>query len=114
MYILDTGLNDNDYVVYALKNIYGLGKSQSLNICKKLGVLNNLKINELTEDQIVQLLNLVETSDLTITNDLKKLQTLYYQMEINIKSYKGLRRLKGLPVRGQRTHTNAKTSKRIK
>lgn len=114
MYILDTEINDNNYIVFALQNVKGIGKFEAHNICKKLGFSNNLKTKELSEEQIFQLLKLIDNSNLILNNDLKKLKTFYLKKSITIKSYKGLRKLKGLPVRGQRTHTNAKTAKFIK
>jgi small subunit ribosomal protein S13 len=74
----------------------------------------NLKINELSDDQIAKLLKLIELSDITITSDLKKLKQIIAKNLVAIKSYRGLRRINGFPVRGQRTHTNAKTAKRNK
>ena len=61
-----------------------------------------------------RLIKLIENSDLIVSNDLKKLQSLFLKKLINIKAYKGIRRISGLPVRGQRTHTNAKTSRRFR
>jgi ribosomal protein S13 len=86
MYILDTEINNNDSVFFGLQKIYGIGKFESSNICNKLGFSFNYKINELSEKQMVQLIKLIEM----------------------------LRKLKGLPVRGQRTHTNAKTARFVK
>ena len=60
LYIFETKLSESDSVFYALKNIYGLGKSQSFYFCKKLGFLTNLKIKDLSEDQITKLLKLIE------------------------------------------------------
>ena len=63
---------------------------------------------------IIKLTKSIEKSKLILTNELKKFQSLSLRTLIDIKSYKGLRRLKGLPVRGQRTHTNGKTPKKMK
>ena len=65
-------------------------------------------------DQINKLIKSIERSDLVITSELKKLQSLFLKNLVNIKSYRGLRKIQGLPVRGQRTHTNAKTAKKTK
>jgi small subunit ribosomal protein S13 len=114
MYILDTEINDNDSIFFGLQKIYGIGKFESSNICNKLGFSFNFKINELSEKQTVQLFKLIETSKLVLNNDLKKSKILQFKKLLNIKSYRGLRKLKGLPVRGQRTHTNAKTARFVK
>ena len=114
IYILETKLYDNKSIFFALKNIYGIGDSKSFDICKKLGFAKNLKVKDLTEDQIKKLLKLVDNSNLLITSDLKKFKNLILKNLVSIKSYRGLRRIKGLPVRGQRTHTNSKTARKIK
>jgi len=68
----------------------------------------------LTQEQIEELLQLVDSLNLTLNNELKKLRSLNLKTLISIKSYRGLRRVRGLPVRGQRTHTNAKSSRKGK
>ena len=114
VYLLETKLNDNKSIFSALISIYGIGKSNAFSICKKLGFSENLKVKNLSEDHIKKLLKLVENSNLLITSDLKKTKSLILKNLIFIKSYRGLRKIKGLPVRGQRTHTNGKTARRIK
>lgn len=114
LYIFETKLSESDSVFYALKNIIGIGKSQSFYFCKQLGFATNFKIKNLSEDQIIKLLKLIETSNLKITSDLKKFRIFITKRLVSIKSYRGLRKIRGLPIRGQRTHTNAKTAKRIR
>lgn len=113
IYILETKLSDNKPIFFALKNIYGVGSSKSLDICRKLGFSKNLKVKSLTEDQIKKLLKVVDTSDMLITSDLKKFKNLVLKNLVSTKSYRGLRRIKGLPVRGQRTHTNSRDRKSV-
>ena len=113
IYIFETEISNLKTVQFSLKQIYGLGKFQTLIICKKLGLSKNLKTSNLTNDQILKLIKIIENSNLKITSELKKLQIFNLKELVNIKCYKGLRRLKGLPVRGQRTHTNSKTSKKF-
>ena len=113
LYILETKLLDNSGIFFALKNVYGIGKTRSLDICKKLGFSKNFKVNNLSEFQIKTIVFLVENSNIVITSDLKKLKSLVIKTLVSIKSYRGLRKIKGLPVRGQRTHTNAKTSRKF-
>lgn len=112
IYLLETELLNNKSILYSLQKIYGIGKNNSFLICKKLGFSNNLKTSKLTSEQLSKLIKLIEKSNYVITSELKKVQSLCLKNLISIKSYRGLRRLKGLPVRGQRTHTNAKTAKR--
>lgn len=111
VYFLETKLVESNSVAYALKKIFGLGKYQSFNFCKKIGYSSNFKIRNLSEDQILKLLKLIELSDLKITSDLKKLKVFVSKRLVAIKSYRGLRKIRGLPIRGQRTHTNAKIAK---
>jgi small subunit ribosomal protein S13 len=114
VYLLETELPENKSVILALKNVYGIGKFQSIFICKQLGFCFSLKIKDLSDDQIIKLLKLIESSDLIITSDLKKLKQIVTKKLVAIKSYRGLRRIDGFPVRGQRTHTNAKIAKKNK
>jgi len=112
LYLLETNLPENKSVFFALTHVYGIGKNTAFQICKKLGFSINLKIKDLTEEQTVEIIQLIDSSNLTLNNELKKLKSLTLKNLINIKSYKGLRRVKGLPVRGQRTHTNAKSARK--
>src|SRR5687768_16355818 len=112
LYILETKLPESKSVKIALTSIYGIGKSTSIDICKKLGFSANLKISDLTEEQTLEILKIIEFLNLTTTNELKQLKSQNLKNLIEIKSYKGLRRSRGLPVRGQRTHTNAKSAKK--
>ena len=112
VYLFETQLPQNTSVSFALRRIYGINKTYSLLLCKKLGFTNNLKIKNLSKDQINDVLKLVEILNINTVSDLKKLKLLAAKNLISIKSYRGFRRNKGLPVRGQRTHTNAKTSRK--
>lgn len=113
IYIFETKLPDNEFLIFALKKIYGLGNKQSNKICKKLGFSLNLRVKNLTTDQILKLTKYVD-SNFNVASELKKKKLMGKKKLINIKSYRGLRKLTGLPVRGQRTHTNSNTSKKIK
>ena len=114
IYIFETEISNNKSLIFSLQKIYGLGKNNSNLICKKLGFSKNLKTSELSSSQISKLVKAVEKSELLITNKLRKSQVFSLRNLVNIKSYKGLRRLKSLPVRGQRTYTNSKTARRQK
>ena len=114
VYLLKTELKTNKQLLLALNKIYGIGNSQSFLVCKKAGISKNFNVHELSAEQINKLCNILKGSKNFFTSDLKKLHNLIFKKLVTIKTYKGLRRLKGLPVRGQRTHTNAKTAKSIR
>lgn len=114
LYLLETNLPENKSVFFALTHVYGIGKSTASHICKKLGFSMNLKIKDLTQEQISEIIQVIELSNLTLNNELKKLKSITLKNLISIKSYRGLRRVRGLPVRGQRTHTNAKSARKGK
>lgn len=112
VYLFESELPKNKLLSLALCNIYGLGRSYALSICKKLGFSKNLKVQYLSKDQITRLIKYIESLDIIIAGDLLKVRLLIAKKLVSIKSYRGLRRYQGLPVRGQRTHTNAKTSRK--
>lgn len=112
LYVLETKLPENKSVVFALTKVYGIGEKTAYSICKKLGFSINLKTKDLTQEQVEEIIQLVDSLNLTLNNELKKLRSLNLKTLISIKSYRGLRRVRGLPVRGQRTHTNAKSSRK--
>lgn len=112
IYLAESNLPEKKSVEFALKYVYGINKFNSSLICKKLGFSKNLKVKDLSKDQINKLLKLIELLNINVGSELRKLKQLNLKKLINIKSYRGLRRSQGLPVRGQRTHTNAKTSRK--
>ena len=112
VYLFESKLSETKSVYFELSHIYGIGRKKSFLICKKLGFALNLKIKNLSVSQINQISKLVESLGFIIANDLKRLNLLNKQRLVAIKSYRGLRRKKGFPIRGQRTHTNAKTAKK--
>ena len=112
VYLFESKLPETKSVYFGLMSIYGIGNSRSFLICKKVGLSLNLKIKDLSASQIHQISKVIESSGYILSNDLKRLILLNKQRLIFIKSYRGLRRKKGFPIRGQRTHTNAKTAKK--
>ena len=114
IYILETELPENKCIYFSLTTIFGIGKFQSLLICKKIGLSCNCKLSNLTSNQIVKLVKFIENSSLLINSNLRKYKITLINKLIQIKTYKGIRRLHGLPIRGQRTHTNAKTASKIR
>lgn len=112
VYLFESEISENKPIFVSLTQIYGIGHFTSVLICKKLGFSRNLKIKDLSKEQILKLIKTIELLKLNIASDLKKSNLLNSKNLISIKSYKGLRRNQGLPVRGQRTHTNARTAKK--
>ena len=112
VYIFESELSNNKLIFISLISIYGIGKYNSQLICKKIGFSNNLKIKDLSKEQINELIKIIDSLNLLLSNDLRKSRQLILKNFITMKSYKGLRRKQGLPVRGQRTHTNAKTARK--
>jgi small subunit ribosomal protein S13 len=114
IYIFESELSENKFVYIALTKIYGIGKEKSLLICKNLGFSQNIKIKDLSKEQVNKIFKISESLNLILGSDLKKNKLIISKNLISIKTYRGLRRYQGLPVRGQRTHTNGKSAKRKK
>ena len=112
IYLFEVELSENQTVYRALTKIFGLGKSRTSSICKKLGFSRNYKVKNLTLKQVSSLRNSLESCDFVFSSDLQKAKSLNLQRLISIRSYRGLRLRQGLPARGQRTHTNGRTAKK--
>lgn len=93
-----------------LTYIYGIGRTSALRILKEAGVDGTIRVKDLSEDMIVKLREIIER-DYRVEGDLRKEVSLNIKRLIDIGTYRGLRHRKGLPVRGQRTKTNARTRK---
>jgi len=111
VYILNTNLKDNKKVRSALCDIYGIGKSLSSQICDLLGFSDFYKIKNLTNFQIQQLSQII-TQNFIIGGDLRRDRRNNKNRLVFIGCYRGFRHNMGLPVRGQRTHGNARTAKK--
>ena len=96
--------------VIALTYVYGIGKSSSIRILEQAKVDENTRMKDLTEDEISRIRSVVE-KDYEVEGDLRRLVNMNVKRLMDIGSYRGLRHRKGLPVRGQRTHTNARSRK---
>lgn len=94
----------------SLTYIFGIGRTQSQRICEATGINRDTRVRDLTDDEVTQLRNYVG-ENLKVEGDLRRdiQQDIRRKMEIG--SYQGIRHRRGLPVRGQRTHTNARTRK---
>ena len=93
-----------------LTYIYGIGRASALHILKAAGVDGAIRVKDLSEDKIVKLREIIER-DYLVEGDLRKEVSLNIKRLIDTGTYRGLRHRKGLPVRGQRTKTNARTRK---
>ena len=113
IHLLETKLPNNKQLHLALTHIYGINKRKSLLICKKLGFSKNFKVFELSNDHIFNIVKLVDFLKININSNLLKIKRLDKQKLVDIKSYRGIRRIKGFPVRGQRTRSNSKTAKKL-
>ena len=113
VYLLNTNLSNKKKVSLALCDIYGLGKFQSKQICIQLGISENLRIKQLSGFQLEQLTQLI-TQDYNIGIDLRRSVQQNIQRLVKIASYRGFRHTEGLTVRGQRTHGNSRTVRKLK
>ena len=100
---------DQQHAVIALQAIYGIGSTRAKTICAEAGIPENVKIRELSEDQIEQLRE--QVAKFTVEGDLRREVTMSIKRLLDLGCYRGVRHRRGLPVRGQRTKTNARTRK---
>ncbi|MEV0252232.1 MULTISPECIES: 30S ribosomal protein S13 [unclassified Nocardia] len=95
----------------ALTYIFGIGRTRAKEILEGTGVSPDLRSKDLSDDQVTQLRDYIERSDLKVEGDLRREVQADIRRKIEIGCYQGLRHRRGLPVRGQRTKTNARTRK---
>lgn len=111
--ILGNNLSNKKKIYIALTCIYGIGIPRSKKILKELNIDPTIKVTDLTELNISSLRDIFEREEFKLEGDLKRLISLNIKRLIEINCFKGRRHLKGLPVRGQRTRTNNRTSRRL-
>jgi len=102
-------LPNNKRIEIALTHVYGVGRSRSNEILKKTGISPDTKVKDLTEDDIIKLRD--QINSFTVEGDLKREINLNIKRLMEISCYRGVRHRKGLPLRGQRTKTNARTKR---
>ena len=100
----------NKHVEIALTYIYGLGRASAKKICETTGIDPNKKINDLSNEELAELRRVIE-NDYKVEGRLRTEVALNIKRLMDIGCYRGLRHRRGLPVRGQRTRTNARTRK---
>ncbi|MGH9658407.1 MAG: 30S ribosomal protein S13 [Bryobacteraceae bacterium] len=97
-------------VEVGLTYIYGIGRTRSKSLCYRAGIDVNRKIADLTEEEVNRVRQILEEEG-AVEGDLRKEVSMNIKRHIEMGSYRGMRHRRGLPVRGQRTHTNARTRK---
>jgi small subunit ribosomal protein S13 len=108
--IAGVNIPTNKIVQTGLTYIYGIGDKFSKKICSALDIPNSMRINELTDDQILKIREYID-ENFTVEGDLRRETSLSIKRLIDLASYRGSRHRKKLPVRGQRTRCNARTRK---
>ena len=103
-------LPPNKQIWIGLTYIHGIGVASARGILSKAGVDETVKVKDLAEDEARKIRDIIQ-NDLLVEGDLRKDVTLNIKRLIEIGSYRGMRHRRGLPTRGQRTHTNARTRK---
>lgn len=112
IHLFGINIDSNKKIPSALKTVYGLGDQKVRELCSYMGLSKKLKLSDLNESQISKLCHYIEENFL-IESELRKNQTYNIKRLLDIKSYRGLRHAHGLPVHGQRTHSNGKTQKSL-
>jgi len=97
-------------VEIALTYIHGIGRTKASEICQKVGIPRERRVNELTDDEVVRVREAIDR-DYVVEGDLRRDVAMNIKRLMDLGCYRGLRHRKGLPVRGQRTSTNARTRK---
>ena len=96
--------------VVALTYIHGIGRTKALSICDVVGIPHEKRVNELTDDEVIRIRETIDR-DHQVEGDLRREVAMNIKRLMDLGCYRGLRHRRGLPVRGQRTHTNARTRK---
>lgn len=107
--IAGVNIPDNKHIVIALTSIYGIGKTTSIKLCKTVGIDPATKVSQVSEELLEALRS--EIAKMTVEGDLRRVVTMNIKRLMDLGCYRGLRHRRGLPVRGQRTKTNARTRK---
>ena len=100
----------NKRVLISLRYIFGIGPSNAKVICESLNIPEDRRVNQLTDEEIMKIREVVDR-DYRVEGDLRREEAMNKKRLMDMACYRGLRHRKGLPVRGQRTHTNARTRK---
>jgi small subunit ribosomal protein S13 len=107
--IAGVNIPDHKHAVISLTYIYGIGRTSAQQLCSTTGVAEDVKIGELSEDQLDSLR--AEVTKLNVEGDLRREVSMNIKRLLDLGCYRGLRHRRNLPMRGQRTKTNARTRK---
>jgi small subunit ribosomal protein S13 len=108
--IAGVNIPTNKRVVIALRYIYGIGATKAQEICTKVGIPDAKRVSQLSDDEVLRIREVIDR-DYEVEGDLRRTIAMNIKRLMDLGTYRGLRHRKGLPVRGQRTHTNARTRK---
>lgn len=108
--IAGVNIPTNKRVEIALRYIHGIGPHSARKICDQIGIEPAIRVNQLTEDQVVRIREVID-ADFLVEGDLRREVSMNIKRLMDMACLRGLRHRRGLPVRGQRTHTNARTRK---
>ena len=108
--IAGVNIPTNKRVTIALRYIHGIGPAKAAEICDKVGIENSRRVNELSDAEVLQIRESID-ADYMVEGDLRREVAVNIKRLMDQACYRGLRHRRGLPVRGQRTHTNARTRK---
>ena len=97
-------------VVIALTYIHGIGRNSAAKICQNIGIPAEQRVNDLTDDELVRIRETID-QEFQVEGDLRREVAMNVKRLMDLGCYRGRRHRRGLPVRGQRTHTNARTRK---
>jgi small subunit ribosomal protein S13 len=100
----------NKRVEIALTYIHGIGRTKARQIASTLGIAPERRVQDLTDQEVLQIREAIDQNHM-VEGDLRRLVAMNIKRLMDLASYRGLRHRRGLPVRGQRTHTNARTRK---
>ena len=100
----------NKRVLISLTYIHGIGRTKAKDICEKVGIPEERRVAELTDQEVIQIRELID-QDHMVEGDLRRDVAMNIKRLMDLGCYRGIRHRKGLPLRGQRTHTNARTRK---
>jgi small subunit ribosomal protein S13 len=107
--IAGVNIPDNKHAVISLTYVFGVGRSTAKQLCASTGIAETIKISDLSEAQLDELRN--EVSQLTVEGDLRREKQMNIKRLMDMGCFRGIRHRRSLPVRGQRTKTNARTRK---
>ena len=108
--IAGVNIPTNKRIEIALTYIHGIGRTKAKEICAKASVPEGRRVSDLTEAEVIQIRETIDR-DYTVEGDLRREVAMNIKRLMDLGAYRGLRHRRGLPVHGQRTHTNARTRK---